>query len=75
LVAAQAQLQIGGMMSYKIFDRFRQQEADGLALSVKFNRWSQAMIAVLIQEQEAKLVASDLPVDVEGDDNFWEEIG
>jgi hypothetical protein len=57
------------MMSNKILDRFRQQEADGIAMSVKFNRWSRVMIEVLIQEQEQKLVASDLPVD----DNFWEE--
>ena len=30
----------------------------------------------MIQEQEQKLVASDLPVDGDGElDNFWEEIG
>jgi hypothetical protein len=59
------------MMSSKILDRFRKQEADGIALSVKFNRWSRVMIELLIREQEQKLVASDLPVD--GEDNFWEE--
>jgi hypothetical protein len=57
------------MMSNKILDRFRKQEADGIALSVKFNRWSQVMIELMIQEQEQKLVASDLPVE----DNFWKE--
>ena len=62
-------------MSNKILDRFRKQEADGIALSVKFNRWSQVMIELMIQEQEQKLVASDLPVEGDGEpDNFWEEI-
>ncbi|MCZ7672428.1 MAG: hypothetical protein M5U34_37515 [Chloroflexi bacterium] len=62
-------------MSNKLLDQFRQQEADNIALSVKFNRWSLVMIAVMIREQEQKLVASDLPVDMEsGQDNFWEEI-
>jgi len=56
-------------MSNKILDRFRRQEADGIAMSVQFNHWSQVMIELMIQEQEQKLVASDLPVD----DNFWEE--
>lgn len=62
-------------MSNKLLDQFRQQEADNIALSVKFNRWSLVMIEIMIQEQEQKLVASDLPV--EGDDeldNFWREI-
>jgi hypothetical protein len=58
-------------MSKNIIDRFRKQEADGIAMSVKFNRWSRVMIERLIEEQEQKLVASDLPVD--GEDNFWEE--
>jgi hypothetical protein len=62
-------------MSNKLLDQFRQQEADNIALSVKLNRWSQALIAAMIREQEQKLVASDLPVDVEGDrDTFWDEI-
>ena len=62
-------------MSNKLLDQFRQQEADNIALSVKFNRWSLVMIAVMIQEQEQKLVASDLPVDVDsGQDPFWEEM-
>lgn len=63
-------------MSHKLLDQFRQQEADSIAISVKFNRWSLVMIALMIQEQEQKLVASDLPVDGAGQlDNFWEEIG
>jgi hypothetical protein len=62
-------------MSNKLLDQFRQQEADNIALSVKFNRWSLVMIEQMIQEQEQKLVASDLPVDGDGElDNFWEEI-
>jgi hypothetical protein len=62
-------------MSNKLLDQFRQQEADNIALSVKFNRWSRVMVEVMIREQEQKLVASDLPVDGDGDqDNFWEEI-
>lgn len=62
-------------MSNKLLDQFRQQEADNIALSVKFNRWSLVMVDVMIQEQEQKLVANDLPVEGDGDqDNFWEEI-
>lgn len=61
-------------MSNKILDRFRQQEADGIALSVKFNRWSRVMIELLIAEHEQKLVASDLPVEGVGEDDFWEEV-
>jgi hypothetical protein len=33
------------------------------------------MVEVMIREQEQKLVASDLPVDGDSEqDNFWEEI-
>jgi hypothetical protein len=59
-------------MSNEVIDELRQQEAGTVALSVKYNRWSQVMIEVLIQEQEQKLVTSDLPV--EGEDDFWEEV-
>ena len=52
-------------MSNKLLDQFRQQEADTIALSVKFNRWSLVMIETLIQEEEEKLMASDQPVDGE----------
>lgn len=58
-------------MNNKLLDQFRQQEADNIALSVKLNRWSLVMIALMIQEQEKKLVDSDLPVDTEAADNFW----
>jgi len=62
-------------MSNKLLDQFRQQEADNIALSVKFNRWSLVMIEVMIREQEQKLVASDLPVEGDDDlDNFWKEL-
>lgn len=61
-------------MSNKLLDRFRQQEAENIALSVKFNRWSLVMIEIMIDEQEQKLVASDLPVDTEDGESFWEEI-
>ncbi|MCB8944068.1 MAG: hypothetical protein H6658_09965 [Ardenticatenaceae bacterium] len=58
----------------KLLDQFRQQEADNIALSVKFNRWSLVLIEQLIQEQEQKLLASDQPVDPEDGDDFWEKI-
>ena len=61
-------------MINKLLDQFRQQEAANIALSVKFNRWSLVMIEIMIAEQEQKLVASDLPVDAEEADSFWEEI-
>jgi hypothetical protein len=61
-------------MSNKVLDQFRQQEAENIALSVKFNRWSLVMIEIMIDEQEGKLVASDLPVDTEEPHSFWEEI-
>ena len=59
---------------------FQQQEAQTTAQKVKFNRWSLALIELMIEEQEQKLLASDMPVD--GDphraqaagDNFWEEL-
>ncbi len=62
-------------MSNKLLDQFQQQEADNITLSVKCNRWSIVMIDLMIQEQEQKLVDSDLPVDIDGEqDNFWEEL-
>ncbi|MFW6184127.1 MAG: hypothetical protein ACOC8X_10040 [Chloroflexota bacterium] len=64
-------------MSNHILTDFQQQEAETTAKMVQFNRWSVVMIELMIQEQEEKLLASDLPVDVEeeGDgDNFWEEL-
>ena len=62
-------------MSDDVMQQFKQQEAESIALSVKFNRWSLVMIGVMIQEQERKLLASDLPVDSDGQTNFWSEIG
>lgn len=61
-------------MKGNLLDRFQQQEAENIALSVKFNRWSLVMVEVMIQEQEQKLVASDLPVDETLTDSFWEEV-
>ncbi len=66
---------IGEIMSNKLLDQFQQQEADNIALSVKFNRWSLVMIGLMISEQEQKLVDSDLPVDGDNKlDNFWEDL-
>jgi hypothetical protein len=60
-------------MSSKLIEQFQQQEAENIALSVRFNRWSLVMVAVMIGEQEQKLVDSDLPVDIDsGKDTFWE---
>ncbi len=57
-----------------LIEQYRQQEADGIAFSVKLNRWSLVMIEMMIREQEQKLVDSDLPVDIENKDDFWMEI-
>ena len=59
------------MKGKTILDRFRQQEADTIALSTQLNQWSQVMIALLIREQESKLLASDLPVEPEKPATFW----
>ena len=60
-------------MSNKLIEQFHQQEAETIALSVRFNRWSLVMIEVMIGKQEQKLVDSDLPVDIDsGQDVFWE---
>lgn len=61
-------------MSDNVLDQFRQQEADSLALAVQLNRWSLALIEQMIADLEQKLVASDLPVDAEPADPFWEEL-
>lgn len=61
-------------MSDNVLDQFRQQEADSLALAVRLNRWSLALIEQMIADLEQKLVASDLPVDAEPADPFWEEL-
>ena len=64
-------------MSSNILTEFQQQEAETTARMVQLNRWSLVMIELMIQEQEAKLLASDLPVDVDEtaqQDNFWEDL-
>ena len=64
-------------MSNNILSEFQQQEAEATAKMVQLNRWSLVMIEMMIQEQESKLLASDLPVDVDEaaqQDNFWEEL-
>ena len=54
--------------------QFESNEAERLAMSMKFNRWSRVLIEVMIREQEQKLVASDQPVDAGDEDNFWEGV-
>ena len=64
-------------MSNNILTDFQQQEAEATAKMVQLNRWSLVMIELMIREQEAKLLSSDLPVDVDetaGQDNFWEDL-
>jgi len=53
-------------MSNDVLVEFREQEAESTALAVQLNRWSLVLIELLIQEQEKKLLAGDLPVDVSG---------
>jgi hypothetical protein len=67
-------------MSNDVLMEFQQQEAESTALAVQLNRWSLVLIDLLIQEQEEKLLAGDLPVDgagpadTAGADNFWEKL-
>lgn len=62
------------MSNQNLREQLRQQEAESLAQSVQFNRWSLVMIEIMIREQEQKLVASDLPVDSDSRDDFWRDI-
>ena len=62
------------MTQNNLREQLRQQEAESLAQSIQFNRWSLVMISVMIREQEEKLVASDQPVDIEQGDNFWADV-
>ena len=62
------------MSNQNLREQLRQQEAESLAQSVQFNRWSLVMIEIMIREQEQKLVASDLPVDSDSRDDFWHDI-
>ena len=50
-------------MSRDTIDQFQQQEAETIALALQFNHWSQVLIALMIREQEEKLLASDMSVD------------
>lgn len=62
-------------MSNEVVEELRQHEAVALALSVKYNHWSQVMIELLIREQEQKLLASDLPVEgYDKPDFLWDEL-
>lgn len=64
-------------MSNNLLTEFQQQETEATSLQVRLNRWSLVMIELMIQEQEAKLLASDMPVDIDESpysDNFWEEL-
>jgi hypothetical protein len=62
-------------MSNEVLDELQQNEAAALALSVKYNRWSRVMIEMMIREQEQKLVVIGLPVEDDGDqDFFWDGI-
>ena len=62
------------MSNQNLREQLRQQEAESLAQSVQFNRWSLVMIEIMIREQEQKLVASNLPVDSDSRDDFWRDI-
>ena len=61
-------------MSNKLLDRFRRQEAENIAVRVKFQRWSLVMIELLIREQEQKLLASDQPVDLPAGGRYADEL-
>lgn len=61
-------------MRGNVVDTFRQQEAEQMAAKLRYNRWSQVLIDLLIAEYEEKLLASDLPVEEEGSVPFWEHI-
>ena len=57
-----------------VLSQFEEQQAQTIAQSMQFQRWSLVMILLMIQEQEQRLLSSDLPVDT-GDDeeDFWAE--
>ena len=52
-------------MADNLLDTFRQQETEQLLQMQQYNQWSQLMIELLIQEQEERLLASDLSVDAD----------
>ena len=42
---------------------------------VILNRWSRVMIGIMIRETEQKMIESDLPVEPDRANNFWEMMG
>ena len=61
-------------------EEFKKQEAAAKASARQLNEWSKTLIARLIEEQEAKMQASNLPVDPgvapEGKPgSFWQDDG
>lgn len=60
------------MSGENVIDEFQQREAEQIAEARKFNLWSRALLEMMIEEYEQKLLASDLPVEGTGDE-FWEE--
>lgn len=60
-------------MSNSVLEEFERLQAETLANARKYNEWSRIIATAMIEEIEAKLLASDLPVDEEDDGNlFWE---
>lgn len=57
-----------------VLTQFSQREAEAIAQFEQFRQWSIVMIQQMIREQETKLLASDLPVDVDDSDGFWEDL-
>jgi hypothetical protein len=57
-----------------VLSQFEEQQAQTIAQSMQFQRWSLVMILLMIQEQEQRLLSSDLPVDTgEDEEDFWAE--
>ena len=57
-----------------VLSQFEEQQAQTIAQSMQFQRWSLVMILLMIQEQEQRLLNSDLPVDTgEDEEDFWAE--
>lgn len=57
--------------------QYQQQQAQATAQAVTFQRWSNALITVMVQEIERRLVNSDMPVDntqTGADDTFWKTL-
>jgi hypothetical protein len=56
-------------------EEFEKQEAAAKASARQLNEWSKTLIGLLIQEQEQKMQASNLPVDPEKGESFWQDPG